>query len=182
MDTEVIQFFKTLVDVERLKIAGRLALGEASPAQLSRELRLREMDVVHHLERLEEAGMLVRLADGERFSLDKGYFEAAARRQLAGAPRRLDEAAQAAPPDEQKIVLNFTTPDGRLKQIPQQAAKLRPILNYVITCLESGQEYTEKEVNQRLSRFHEDTAALRRYLVDFKMLGRSRDGGRYWRL
>ena len=42
--------------------------------------------------------------------------------------------------------------------------------------------YTEKEVNTILRRFHVDTAALRRYLVDNKLMAREGDGTRYWRL
>ncbi len=40
-------------------------------------------------------------------------------------------------------------------------------------------EYPEKEVNQRLALFHRDVAALRRYLVDERMV--TREGGRYRR-
>jgi hypothetical protein len=42
--------------------------------------------------------------------------------------------------------------------------------------------YTEKEVNTILRRFHLDTAGLRRDLVDANMLARESDGSRYWRV
>ena len=41
--------------------------------------------------------------------------------------------------------------------------------------------YTEKEVNGRLQRYHPDSAALRRYLVDFRLLEREANGQAYWR-
>ena len=44
---------------------------------------------------------------------------------------------------------------------------------------EPGIRYPEREVNAALRRFHDDVAALRRYLVDEGYL--SREGGRYWR-
>jgi hypothetical protein len=40
----------------------------------------------------------------------------------------------------------------------------------------------EKEINTILRRFNEDTAGLRRDLVDAKMLGRESDGSRDWRV
>ena len=71
--------------------------------------------------------------------------------------------------------------DGSIKQIPSQPVKLSVILNYLVEHFEIGKNYTEKEVNSLLRRFNEDTAALRRYLVDAGMLNREGDGSRYWR-
>jgi hypothetical protein len=45
---------------------------------------------------------------------------------------------------------------------------------------ESDRRYTEKEVNDIISRTHEDYAALRRYLVDSRRLAREREI--YWRI
>ena len=42
--------------------------------------------------------------------------------------------------------------------------------------------YTEKEVNTILRRFHVDTAALRRYLVDNGLMARESNGTKYWRV
>ncbi len=72
--------------------------------------------------------------------------------------------------------------DGTIKQIPSQPAKLRVILDYLITAFTPGVNYTEKEVNTILRRFHLDTAGLRRDLVDANMLARESDGSRYWRV
>jgi hypothetical protein len=54
------------------------------------------------------------------------------------------------------------------------------ILRYLLKVFEPGQRYPEKQVNELLRRFHPDTAALRRYLVDEKML--ERKDGVYWRV
>lgn len=63
-----------------------------------------------------------------------------------------------------------------------QSTKLHVILNYLIQAFAPATNYTEKEVNQILRRFHEDTAGLGRDLVDAKMLARISDGSRYWRV
>jgi len=43
-------------------------------------------------------------------------------------------------------------------------------------------KYTEKQVNEILGRFHEDTATLRRELIGFKLMAREGGGGAYWRV
>ncbi len=71
--------------------------------------------------------------------------------------------------------------DGeRLKSIPRQWKKREVILRYLADQFEYERRYTEKEVNEILSRTHEDYAALRRYLVDSQRLAREREI--YWRI
>ena len=42
--------------------------------------------------------------------------------------------------------------------------------------------YTEKEVNTILRRFHLDVVGLRRGLIDSGLMARESNGSRYWRL
>jgi hypothetical protein len=53
------------------------------------------------------------------------------------------------------------------------------VLERVALEFEPGERYDEKEVNVIVGRFHNDYAALRRYLVDEGFL--DREGGVYWR-
>ncbi|OGN88887.1 MAG: hypothetical protein A2Y88_04990 [Chloroflexi bacterium RBG_13_48_10] len=64
--------------------------------------------------------------------------------------------------------------------IPTQHKKLMVILRHLVKNFEAGVQYPESQVNQILRRFHEDTAALRRYMVDNKLLAREK--GIYWKL
>ena len=57
--------------------------------------------------------------------------------------------------------------------------KRRAFLAEVAQSFEPGRRYEEREVNDTLRRYHPDTAALRRYLVDEGFL--DRDHGLYWR-
>jgi hypothetical protein len=43
-------------------------------------------------------------------------------------------------------------------------------------------DYTEKEVNTILRRFHVDVSGLRRDLIDSGLMARASNGSRYWRL
>lgn len=69
--------------------------------------------------------------------------------------------------------------NGRLAQIPVRRAKRLLLLDYLSQSFEPGQRYSEPEVNAVLRTFHDDHAALRRYLVDEDFL--SREDGYYWR-
>jgi len=73
----------------------------------------------------------------------------------------------------------FFTPTGRLHTIPSKQAKLVLVLDRVAQAFEPGIKYPEAEVNAILLGFHDDYAALRRYLVENGFL--SREGGIYWR-
>jgi hypothetical protein len=52
------------------------------------------------------------------------------------------------------------------------------ILKYLARDFMPGVRYTESQVNQMLRKYHEDTAALRRYMVDNGLL--EREKGIYW--
>jgi hypothetical protein len=56
------------------------------------------------------------------------------------------------------------------------------VLNFIVDAFIFDTFYTEKEVNTILHRFHVDTAALRRYLVDYRLMAREGDGSKYWRI
>ena len=69
--------------------------------------------------------------------------------------------------------------DGRIVQIPRQRAKRLVLLDLLAQEFEPGRRYAEREVNEVIARFHADTAAWRRYLVDEEFM--DREAGMYWR-
>ena len=81
-------------------------------------------------------------------------------------------------PEEQQVVARFVQ-GGRLVVMPSKRSKLLLVLDHLAQEFEPGRTYTEAEVNAVLWSFHDDHAALRRYLVDEGML--AREGGVYWR-
>jgi ArsR family transcriptional regulator, arsenate/arsenite/antimonite-responsive transcriptional repressor len=168
---EILDFFKIMVDADRLRIAGLLGVESLSPVQLAQRLRLQPSAVVTHLDRLAGAG-LVREVNGS-YSLERKALEGLARRNLAGlrpAPKVEEFDGEAF---DKKVVLDFMGPDGRFKTLPNQDKKFQSILRYTVRVFEPGKEYTEKEVNGMLMQFHADTASLRRGLVDSGFLERS---------
>ena len=63
-------------------------------------------------------------------------------------------------------MLKDYTINGRLKQIPAKQKKLLVILHWLAGQFEPDRKYTEREVNEILTRYHPDYASLRRDLID----------------
>jgi hypothetical protein len=53
------------------------------------------------------------------------------------------------------------------------------VLRHILNEFQPGERYSEKQVNAIVKRFHDDTASIRRYLVDLNWL--KRESGIYWR-
>ncbi|GAA1766594.1 hypothetical protein GCM10009795_011380 [Nocardioides hankookensis] len=80
---------------------------------------------------------------------------------------------------DERVLSHFVGADGRLHTIPSKHAKLLVVLDHLAQSFEPGQRYEEAEVNLVLRGFHDDYAALRRYLVENDFL--TREAGIYWR-
>ena len=80
---------------------------------------------------------------------------------------------------DEQVLQHFLTADGRLHTMPTKRSKRLVVLDHIAQSFELGQTYPETDVNEILSRFHPDFAALRRYLVDEQFL--TREAGSYWR-
>lgn len=176
---EMLSFVKALASADRLRIVGVLVRGKATQSDIAEQLHLPIKDLFNHLSFLVHVG-LVREADGF-YDLDEKAIESFARGQFKGK-RPAFEAEEEKTEDVRRILKNFLNADGTLKQIPPMGNKLLIVLNFIVDAFAYDTDYTEKEVNSILRRFHADTAALRRYLVDHKLLARESDGTRYWRV
>jgi hypothetical protein len=156
-------------------VLSALILGSATQAEIRGATGLDARTVHREVERLVSAGVVQRdeagrmtvrideLADGAR----------ALARTLAASPAPEPPATA-----EEKVRRSFLK-DGRLVSIPTQRTKRMVILDVLAQEFEPGRHYPEREVNRRLSRWHDDVAALRRYLVDEGFMVRER--GEYWR-
>jgi hypothetical protein len=90
-----------------------------------------------------------------------------------------EHAAQGGTDPAVDKVLRAFVVDDRLRSIPRPGRKRRIVLEYLAAAFEPGVRYSEARVNAVLRAWHDDVAALRRYLVDEGLL--SREAGEYWR-
>jgi hypothetical protein len=183
MSDALLPFFKALADANRLRIVGLLAQQERGVEELAAALDLRASTVSHHLARLAEAGLVASRAEGHfhLYSLDVAAIEANAKR-LLGRDELRDLAGPSTDAEawERKVLAAFTDEDGRVVQFPMQRKKFEVILRYVARALERGVDYSERELNAILKRYSDDTATLRRGLVDHRILAREPGGARNW--
>ena len=179
----LLEFFKALADANRLKIVGLLATQPLTVGQLAEMLKLRPSTVSNHLSYLSHAGLVSARAEGyyNVYRLELGTLEKMAKQLLA----RDTFPAVAADVDmeayDRKVLRDFSLPDGKLKAFPAQRKKMEAVLRYILRAFEPGVQYSEKQVNEILGRYHADTATLRRELVDYGWLKRAGGGGVYWK-
>lgn len=75
----------------------------------------------------------------------------------------------------------FVDESGRIKQWPVRQKVQRMACDYLVTRLEAGREYSEREFNELMCDWHTfaDWALLRRVLFDWRYIDRESDGTRY---
>jgi hypothetical protein len=178
---EILDFFKTIANEERLKIVGALVNQKLTMTDLASRTNMPPTTVLHHLENLIEMGLVK--VENLKYRLDTDVVETLARQVLSQQRRRVtadDFADSAGEAYDRKVLSDYFTPEGALKALPTQHKKLMVVLRYLVKNFELGVHYPEKQVNEIIRRFHEDTAALRRYMVDNGLM--EREHGEYWRV
>ena len=80
--------------------------------------------------------------------------------------------------DVEKIE-QFFREDGTLISIPAKSSKRLAVLNRIAGEFSARTKYSEKELNEIVARFHEDTAAIRRYMIENGIMERDRES-MYW--
>lgn len=84
--------------------------------------------------------------------------------------------------DEEKlqVMKNYMNEDGSLKSYPSKEKKKIIILTEIMKNFKKDVTYSEKEINKILNRIYEDHATLRRALIEYGFLERSKDCASYW--
>lgn len=71
-------------------------------------------------------------------------------------------------------------PDGPLARFPKKQKHKVAVLIQLLKRFDAARRYTQTEVNGILADASEDYTTLCRYMVDYGLLGRTRDGAEYW--
>ena len=182
--SDLVEFFKMLGEPNRLRIVGLLAQRAYTVEQLGAALGVGVSTVSHHLTRLARAGLVTARSESyyNLYSLKTDALSDMAKTLLAQAQPVRPESERELSDYDRKVLATFTTSDGRIKTFPMQERKFRVLLRHVLQSFSHGVRYPEKRVNEILSKYNEDTARLRRWLVDFGYMAREGGGGKYWRV
>jgi len=185
MDSKLLEALRALADASRLRLVGLLAGRPMAVEELAAASELSAGTIVHHLKRLEAAGLVESRPRRPyvEFRLRANRL-AEVSKELAALERTDERGAELPGPEGQALpaydakVLRAFLRDGRLVSIPAQERKRQAVLRYLAArCFVEDRPYPEREVNERLREYHEDVAALRRYLVGAGLMTRA--GGTY---
>lgn len=73
----------------------------------------------------------------------------------------------------------FFRADGSLIAIPVKSSKKIAVLNRIAEELSPSVRYPERELNAIIAKYHPDTAAIRRHMIEYGILERDA-GSVYW--
>jgi len=178
----LLEFFKALADANRLKIVGLLAQGDYTVEQMAEMLGVRPSTVSHHLTKLSTAGLVSARSESyySIFRLETSVLESMSQRLLARETMPAVTADVDMEAYDRKVLNTFCDTEGRIVQFPAQRKKFEVLLRHVAKAFEPGVRYGEKQVNEILSSYSEDTATLRRGLVEHGLMEREGGGREYW--
>ena len=177
--------FRAVLNTERLELITHLSFQELSLPEISHLSKLQPKEIQHHLAILVAAKLvIVHEKDGiQLYRFNHKQLDEFNRLHFREAEFKHDKIDLLGFPEEKrKILTDYTNPDGSLKMIPTKSKKIMAILDYLILAFDQEGDFSEKQVNEILEGYHPDTTTLRRYLIDFGYLGRTKDGARYWRI
>lgn len=179
---ELLTFFKSLADANRLRLIGLLAHRPHSVDELATVLDLRASTVSHHLKRLSEAELVRAVVDGHYhvYSLDLDRLQERAR--ALGQPdtlRAVSPPASDLDPYDARVLRAFLDDDGRLVQVPMKRKKFEVVLRHALRRFDDDGPWDERELNSRLESLSRDTATLRRGFIDHGYMVRDKRGERY---
>lgn len=169
----LVSLASALMDVDRLRIAGKLAQGPANRMKLNEATGISHRELLRHLNLLQYFG-LVRLVEPaprtpdhySLYELNQEAFRAA--RQAMGKFR----GRKPRPTDARLMTLETFMPGGKLSAFPKKQEQILVIMDEIAQKFEPDREYKEKEVNVILGDVNEDYCTIRRILVDYGYLSR----------
>ena len=178
-DAQVIQLLKALADRSRLEILRSLAAEDMYVERLAERLALTPPTVSFHLKKLAEAGA-VESYKTQYYTMYRLCREALQMRLLDAVLLEGEQAALQQQRDEQyrRKVLDTFFRYGELQSIPVQRKKRRIVLEELVKAFDEDRLYSEKEVSDQLAAAHEDYCALRRCMIEERLMTRDKNGYR----
>ena len=167
---ERVTILKTVADETRLAILALLAEEDSYVERIAAGLSLTPATVCYHLKKLESVG----LVSAHRTQFYQIYT---LNRTLLDLP--LGAFLSKPQPDADKLyrdkVWQSFFVSGRLTRIPAQLKKREIVLSRIAQEFAENRLYTETEVNEILTRYHEDYCTLRREMIACGFLKREHE-------
>lgn len=176
--SETLMALKALADDTRLKILRALNEQDMYVELIAERMQLTPATVSFHMKKLMAAG----LVDSHReqyytvYSLRRDMFNMTLG-ELTLPQGESDTAGRLREELYRRKVLRAFMPDGRCEVMPAQIKKRMIIYDEIYSLFEPGRRYTEAEVNETISRIHDDYCTVRRAFIGLGWM--TREGGIY---
>jgi len=167
------EFARICLDPVRLAALGRSVDGTLTVDVLSDALGVTRREALEAVGELRLSGLIDE--DGKLLSRTLHTIAGTLSKPPGASPEITDGEWS----DTERRVLEIFFSGDRLREIPTQRGKRRIVLERLAQDFDPGARYDERTVSEQLRIYHDDYAALRRYLVDEGILTRA--DGVYWR-
>lgn len=177
--------YLTLTDHQKTLL--RLFAEGFSDAEIAEELKLSAATVRHQRfvfrEKAKSAKMLLAVWELASAGLSEG--RRSKKEQLIpihGGAKMTDERYEITEAETEKILSSvFSSLDPlKLRIFSKKEKKKIVILRKIAEQFRPETDYTEKQVNAVLADIYDDYVTIRRYLIEYGFMDRTRDGSRYW--
>jgi len=165
-----LEILKLLADETRLGIINALMEEDSYVEKLASTLGLTSATICYHLKKLEAVGIVgsSRTQFYIIYSLNRDIFDLTLR-EFIKKEKTVED------PDEKyrrEVLSNFFK-YGKLTHIPVQQKKREIVLKHIAKDFSAGKDYTEKEVNEAILKYHDDFCTIRREMIGFGIMDRS---------
>ncbi|MBR6535442.1 MAG: DUF2087 domain-containing protein [Clostridia bacterium] len=167
-----LELLKLLANETRLEILNILLKEDSYIEKIACELSLTPATICYHLKKMESAGMV-------NCSRSQFYIIYSLNRKIFDKPLyeliKKDEEIVNSDEKYKKEVISSFFKYGRLTRIPTQRKKREIVLSQILEKFDFNREYSEKEVNEIILRYHEDFCTVRREMIAFGMMTRDHE-------
>ncbi|MFC6332190.1 metalloregulator ArsR/SmtB family transcription factor [Paenibacillus septentrionalis] len=171
--SKVVTYHKALADPTRIKMLILLADGELNGLMMADKLGVSTATITHHAAKLRDANLIQERRDKNTiyFALNNESIKSYATATIdlidkgVSSLENGDNTKEKNERLKRSVLKNFFTADGRLRHLPAQLKKRVIVLEHLVSMLEKGRPYSEKEINHYIQEFHEDYATIRRELI-----------------
>ncbi|MFD0697870.1 metalloregulator ArsR/SmtB family transcription factor [Paenibacillus sp. GCM10027628] len=179
---KIVSYHKALADPTRVKMLILLADGELNGQILAEKLSVTPATITHHAAKLREASLINERREKNTifFTLNDYFIRNNAQATLDLIYKNKGDIANMTTDDKDKnlsdsVIKNFFTAEGYLKHVPSQLKKKLIVLGHLVSKLEKGRKYTEKELNAFIQQYHPDFATIRREFIMHQFMFRENE-------
>jgi hypothetical protein len=165
----LVAFHKTMGDPARIRIIALLSNGPLHGQAIAGKLGLTPPTITHHLNKLKAINSIYQRRDKNTiyYYVNESVIKQQAKVLINLFDKKEGEMEEMLEMhnEKQKVIENFITKEGKLKNIPAQRKKKLFIFEHIASGLKMGKKYPEKELNEYIKKFHEDYATIRREFI-----------------